>query len=107
MVCPKAKRPGKGDNKKKDIERKLQKKLHNQKATGFIMGRKKSNRASLHVTSVDTSVTPPLPFFPSRYGAGHSPVISLTSGRKTRCYQRAVNFLFLPKNVLKFISPNQ
>jgi hypothetical protein len=70
MVCPKAKRPGKGDSKKKDIERKLQKKLHNQKATGFIMGRKKSNRASLHVTSVDTSVTPPLPFFPSRYGAG-------------------------------------
>jgi hypothetical protein len=100
----------------------------------------------LHVTSVDTSVTPPLPFFPSRYGAGclattwkaqrsvfqeirlrrrnrikkinanvmdvvvvqdrkpssvmehgHSPVISLTSGRKTRCYQRAVNFSFFTK----------
>ena len=113
MVGPKAKRPGKGENEKKNIEGKVQKKLDNQKATGF--------------TYVDTSVTPTTTIFQAvmeqavwqRYEGHNNPFFQeirlrrrdgewiqssdfMNFWTKRKCYRGAV-FFFLPKNVFKIL----
>ena len=112
MVGPKAKRPGKGENEKKNIEGKVQKKLDNQKATGF--------------TYVDTSVTPTTTIFQAvmeqavwqRYEGHNNPFFQeirlrrrdgawiqssdfMNFWTKRKCYRGAV-FFFYQKMFLKF-----